>query len=156
MSHDGIDTTRERSPSASSFSCASTARLTSLPVAMRITSGFPPWATASTYAPRATPDAGAYLVRSKVGSGWRDRANTAGSWRTTPPFDYLDKWIMAMIGHKVNYFGRSWAVQVLDRSDTARIDFGDKVERDDVSTHHPVWKVRVFNRPQLSGAKSCT
>src|SRR5260370_3805631 len=82
MSHDGIETTRERMPSECNFSCASTARLTSLPEAMRITSGFPLGGSAGTYAPRATPDAGAYLARSRVGRGWRDNASTAGSWRS--------------------------------------------------------------------------
>ena len=39
ISQEGMDTTRERMPSASSVSWASTARMTSLPVAMMITSG---------------------------------------------------------------------------------------------------------------------
>src|SRR5258708_264474 len=72
MSHDGMDTTRDRIPAASNASCASTARLTSLPEAIKITSGFPPGASASTYAPRASPDAAAYLFRSSVGRGCRD------------------------------------------------------------------------------------
>ena len=48
MSQDGIETTRDRMPSAISFSWASTARISSLPEAMRMTSGFPPGASAST------------------------------------------------------------------------------------------------------------
>jgi hypothetical protein len=35
-------------------------------------------ASARTYAPRDTPDAAAYFVRSKVGKGWRDSTSTAG------------------------------------------------------------------------------
>ena len=42
-----------------------------MPVPMRITSGLPPSASASTYAPRCKPSAGAYLVRSKVGTAWQ-------------------------------------------------------------------------------------
>src|SRR5262245_21430177 len=64
ISHDGIETTRERMPSGTSVSCAWTARLTSLPEAMRITSGFRPGASASTYAPLPTPAAEAYFLRS--------------------------------------------------------------------------------------------
>jgi len=48
MSHDGIDTTRARIPSARSLVCASTARLTSLPEAMSMISGFPPGGSART------------------------------------------------------------------------------------------------------------
>ena len=48
ISHDGIDTTRERMPKAPSFSWALAARLASLPVAIKITSGLPPDASAST------------------------------------------------------------------------------------------------------------
>src|SRR6478736_5526356 len=81
MSHEGIETTRERISSATNFSCAWTARLTSLPEAMRITSGFLPRASASTYAPLATPAAEAYFVRSNVGNGCRDNTRIAGSWR---------------------------------------------------------------------------
>src|SRR2546427_9642217 len=69
-----METTRERMPSATRLSCASTARLTSLPDAMMITCGTPPGASASTYAPCATPAAGAYLLRSRVGRGCRDRS----------------------------------------------------------------------------------
>src|SRR5262249_15706212 len=47
-SHDGIDTTRDRMPSTRSCSWLSTARLSSLPDAIRISSGFPPAASAST------------------------------------------------------------------------------------------------------------
>ena len=59
ISQDGMETTREWIPSAVSFSCASTARLTSLPEAMRMISGSPFGASANTYAPRETPVAGA-------------------------------------------------------------------------------------------------
>ena len=48
MSHDGIETTRERMPSATSASWASTTSETSLPVAMRMISGGPPGASAMT------------------------------------------------------------------------------------------------------------
>src|SRR5258707_4290295 len=59
ISHEGMETTRDRMRWASSLVWASTARLNSLPEAIRITSGFPPGGSASTYAPRATPVAGA-------------------------------------------------------------------------------------------------
>src|ERR1043165_5165497 len=42
MSHEAIETTRERTPLAVSASCASTIRVTSLPEAMRMISGGPP------------------------------------------------------------------------------------------------------------------
>jgi len=48
MSQDGIETTREWMPSAISCSWACTTRQTSLPEAIRITSGFPPGASART------------------------------------------------------------------------------------------------------------
>ena len=48
MSQDGMETTLERMPSVRSCPCASTARLSSLPEAMRIASGLPPGASAST------------------------------------------------------------------------------------------------------------
>src|SRR5215471_5236352 len=60
--HDGMLTTRDRTPWATSFSWACTHSDTSLPVAIRITSGSPPGASARTYAPRSTPDAEAYFV----------------------------------------------------------------------------------------------
>ena len=46
--------------------------------AMRITAGFPCGASASTYAPRATPLAGAYFVRSSVGRFCRVSTSAAG------------------------------------------------------------------------------
>ncbi len=49
---------------------------------MRMTSGaFPLGGSASTYAPRCSPDAGAYFSRSRVGSACRDRNRATGSWR---------------------------------------------------------------------------
>jgi hypothetical protein len=40
--------------------------------------GLPAGASASTYAPRASPVAGAYFVRSTVGNGWRERTEHGG------------------------------------------------------------------------------
>src|SRR6476469_8843223 len=48
ISHEGILTTRTLRPSALRVSYADTQRETSLPVAIRITSGFPPGASANT------------------------------------------------------------------------------------------------------------
>src|SRR5262249_14705019 len=79
-SHEGMLTTRAFTPDAVSCSYASTQSDTSLPVAIRITSGAPPGASARTYAPLARPEAGAYLLRSKVGIGCRVSTSTQG-WR---------------------------------------------------------------------------
>src|SRR5207249_1768043 len=58
-SHDGMLTTRDRTPAAPSCSCAWTHRATSLPVPSSSTSGRSPSESASTYAPFATPAADA-------------------------------------------------------------------------------------------------
>src|SRR5690606_10818043 len=58
-SSDGADTTRALTPSAARVSRAATASWTSDPVAMRMTSGVPFGASASTYAPLAVADAAA-------------------------------------------------------------------------------------------------
>src|SRR5207302_6386604 len=81
-SHDGMLTTRARTPSAVSSSYAATHSDTSLPVAMRMTSGSPRGGSARTYAPLATPEAGAKRVRSSVGMACRDRTSATGSWRS--------------------------------------------------------------------------
>ncbi len=56
---DGMETTRDRTPWLVSVSCAATARLTSLPDAIKMISGCPPVASAITYAPCANPEAAA-------------------------------------------------------------------------------------------------
>ena len=76
-------------PSAASVSRAATASCTSEPVAMRITSGVPFGASASTYAPLAARSAEANVSpdaspspRSNTGMFWRVRAMPAGpAWR---------------------------------------------------------------------------
>src|SRR5262249_27599843 len=83
ISHDGMLTTRDLIPCATSCSCAETHSDTSLPVASRITSGLPPpGASANTYAPRFPPSAEAYFVRSSVGTACRVRISAAGSCRS--------------------------------------------------------------------------
>src|SRR5205807_1756565 len=81
-SQDGIDTTRLRTPSRASCSWAASATETSDPVAIRRTSGREPSAgelagSASTYAPRATPAAGARRWP-RTGSFWRVRTRATG------------------------------------------------------------------------------
>src|SRR4051812_29718049 len=73
----GIETTRDFTPSARSFSCACTHKPTSVPVPMRMTSGVVPQQP-TTYAPFATPAAELYLVRSRVGISWRERTRQTG------------------------------------------------------------------------------
>src|SRR4051812_27754618 len=79
ISHEGMLTTRTLRPSALRVSYAETHRETSLPVAIRISSGFLSGASAKMYAPLATPAGEAYLLRSIVGNGWRESTNAAGS-----------------------------------------------------------------------------
>ena len=85
----GTDTTRALTPSPLSTSRASTAICTSEPVAIRMTSGVPPGASARTYAPlprrsrggegrRRTPSPS---PRSNTGRFWRVRAMPAGPLR---------------------------------------------------------------------------
>ena len=77
---DGMLTTRALMPSAASSSYASTHSDTSLPVAIRITSGLPSGGVGQHVG--ALGDArrpAAYFVRSSVGSAWRVRTSAAGS-----------------------------------------------------------------------------
>ena len=67
-----METTRLVIPSPASRVCASSARETSEPVAIRITSGVESAASTRTYAPCARPAAPANTVRSSTGNFCRD------------------------------------------------------------------------------------
>ena len=72
----GIETTRAWTPFSASRSRAPSAVPTSAPVATSTTSGES--ASASTYAPRRRPDAGASTLRSRIGTSWRESTRQIG------------------------------------------------------------------------------
>ena len=73
-SQHGMLTTRARTPrSRAAAACASTARLTSEPVAMMIASGRPPSASLTTYAPRSSPRAPPSAVPARCGTACREK-----------------------------------------------------------------------------------
>ena len=76
-SQHGIETTRVGMPSASSFWRPATASCSSEPVAMRMTFGAPPDASARTYAPRESVAAARRCDRAPAGSAGRARARSA-------------------------------------------------------------------------------
>ena len=78
-SQHGMLTTRALMPSRRARLGRRARGATSEPVASRITSGLPSAASASTYAPFATPAAGANTERSSVGRVCRDRISADGS-----------------------------------------------------------------------------
>ncbi len=78
-----MDTSRAVMPLAFRMGSAATINCTSDPVAMRMMSGLAAAACAfRTYAPRVTPSAEAYTVRSSVGTFWRVSERAVGRWRS--------------------------------------------------------------------------
>ena len=81
ISQHGIDTTRAAIPSPSQQLARLEGECTSEPVAIMMACGGAARASASTYAPRARPDAGASLSRSSTGSFWRVSTMATGPSR---------------------------------------------------------------------------